>query len=122
MNTAGNVDETPIIGGDLAPVVPRFLGLVQRLRDRKHNTYAPPTRREGRRASAADGTADHRQQNLHQRRLDESVLSRHRRQLTSLLREIEGAKVGALGSYMYSPTRFFIYWARYQGTSGNNIT
>ncbi|CAB1104757.1 unnamed protein product [Ectocarpus sp. CCAP 1310/34] len=49
--------------------------------------------RDGRRASTVDGAADHRRQNLHQRRLNESVLSQHRRQLTELLREIEDTKV-----------------------------
>lgn len=73
--------------------------------------YAP-TCREGRNASTADGTADHRRQNLHQRRIDESVLSRHRRQLTSLLREIEGTEVGPLERYTHTfvspqPTTFF---------------
>lgn len=49
--------------------------------------------RDGRGASADDGTADHRRQNLHQRRRDETVLSQHRRQLTNLLHEIEGTEV-----------------------------
>lgn len=49
--------------------------------------------RDGRRASTVDGAADHRRQNLHQRRLNESVLSQYRRQLTELLREIQDTKV-----------------------------
>ncbi|CAM9481074.1 unnamed protein product, partial [Ectocarpus sp. 8 AP-2014] len=53
--------------------------------------------RDGRRASTVDGAADHRRQNLHQRRLNESVLSQHRRQLTELLREIEDTKLSSAG-------------------------
>lgn len=40
-----------------------------------------------------DGTADHRRQNMYRRKLDESVLSKYRRHLTSLLRQIGDTEV-----------------------------
>ncbi|CAM9416878.1 unnamed protein product [Scytosiphon promiscuus] len=49
--------------------------------------------RDGRSATTADGTADHRKQNVHQRRMNESVLSQHRRQINALLEDIDGTKV-----------------------------
>ncbi|CAM9205488.1 unnamed protein product, partial [Hapterophycus canaliculatus] len=55
--------------------------------------YRQAKNRDGRRATTADGIADHRRQNVHQRRINESVLSQHRRQINGLLDDIEGTKV-----------------------------
>lgn len=51
--------------------------------------------RGGRTASTKDGAANHKRQNLYKRRLDESVLSQHQRQITAILRDIRDTEVRA---------------------------
>lgn len=74
--------------------------------------------RDGRRATTAEGAADHRRQNLHQRRINESVLSQHRRQINDLLVDIDGTKVQSRA--VGRATRSLVEVYRSHGGLGND--